>query len=292
MTDKSETNYKLGINLKYKHFDEFLALRPNIDYVEVHSENFFDLKGIDYDKLLKIKEHYPISLHSIGNSLGSSHGIDIEHVKRLKLLGERINAFLISDHLSWNANTQYKLPDLLPAKLNKESFEVFRVNIDKAQQILDQKILIENPSTYLKYKGDEIYEPDFLNDLCLKTGCGILLDVNNIYVSSYNNGFSSQKYLESIDANYVKEIHLAGHSEITLKSGKALKLDTHSAKVIPEVWDLYEMALKNIHTIGLQNNIYTTLEWDSDVPSLDILLLEINKSQEFIPKIIPMQARK
>jgi len=266
----------IGIGLRHPHYQKVLEDRPSIEWFEVHSENFFHNGGPTLNVLFKIREHYPISLHGIGLSLGSASGLDENHLSHLKKLINSVNPFLVSEHLSWNTINQFHLPDLLPIPYNQESFDVFAKNIIKTQDFLNREILIENPSSYLEYHSSDRDEAEFLVKLCQKTGAKILLDINNIFVSCSNHGWDAQKYIDKIPVDLVKEIHLAGHSSQEISPEKTLLIDTHNNSVCTEVWELYGYALQKLGTIP------TLLEWDADIPSLDFLMKEASKALNYV----------
>jgi uncharacterized protein (UPF0276 family) len=264
-----------GIGLRSAHYQQILDEQPTIDWLEAHSENFFMKGGPVLDIIKNLSELYPISLHGIGLSLGSSDGIDISHLTRLQKLIELVNPFLISEHLSWNQNNHIYVPDLLPVPYTRESLDIFSENISKTQDFLKREILIENPSTYLEYSISTINEPEFLTALVEKTGAKILLDVNNIFVSSSNHGWNAKEYIEAIPKNSVREIHLAGHSVKELSNGDTLRIDTHDNFVSQEVWDLFAFAQKRF------GNCPTLIEWDDNLPSLEILVNEAMKINKY-----------
>jgi uncharacterized protein len=266
----------LGVGLRYSHLKQFADESPSIGWVEVHSENFYSLGGPDFDYLIEIKNNYPVSLHGIGMSLGSSDGVDVRHIAMVKNLINAVNPFLVSEHLSWSSTSDKFLPDLLPFPLNKEALEVFTRNVNFVQDVLGREILLENPSTYFEYESSAMPEHEFINLLSQKTNAKVLLDVNNIYVSGKNNGWCPVEYIKNLDSSIVKEIHLAGHSEKDLGDSKMLLIDTHNNYVCDEVWDLYSLAIKRF------GQIPTLLEWDLDIPDLNILLSEVKKAEKYL----------
>ena len=266
---------QIGIGLRRPHYEDFLEKKPDIGWVEVHSENFLFRSGLAYDILLEVRKHYPISLHGIGLSLGSADGVDQDHLNSLKGLIEDVKPFLVSDHLSWSKAKSHYLPDLLPIPYNVESLKIFSDNVDKTQNFLQRIILLENPSSYFEYTNSTFSEVEFLNTLVKKTGCQILLDVNNVYTSCLNNNLDPREYINSISSNSVKEIHLSGHSTKKLDEGEFLYIDSHDSFVAEEVWQLYELAINRF------GNRSTLLEWDENIPSLDILVGEAKKAEKY-----------
>ncbi|PCJ23104.1 MAG: hypothetical protein COA94_08535 [Rickettsiales bacterium] len=269
------SNTELGIGLRAQHLEQFVTERPSIAWVEVHSENYSTLGGLDFDLLIELRKHYPCSLHGIGMSLGSASGINAGHLRQTKELVGAIAPFLISEHLSWNTHDKF-LPDLLPIPFNDEAMEIFSRNISVVQDALKRQILIENPSTYFSFTSSNYSEPEFLNLLAEKTGAGILLDVNNVYISGLNNGWSAEEYINNINPLLVKEMHLSGHSVKNLAGGQALYIDSHNCRISDDVWDLYRKALAKF------GKVPTLIEWDENIPKLEVLLEEASKAQEYV----------
>lgn len=267
-----------GIGARIPHFDEILATRPAVGFLEVHSENFFAAGGPQPAYLEKLRALYPVSLHGVGLSLGSAESLNTEHLQKLKNLVRRIQPALVSEHLSWSGTGGIHLPDLLPLPMTEEALAVIACNIDEAQDALGRPILIENPSAYLAFVEQDMTEPEFLAALVKKTGCGLLLDINNIHVSAHNTGFDADAYLAAIPAYSVMEIHLAGY-QINIVDGHEIFIDAHNNRVYPAVWDLYEKALKRF------GNVATLIEWDTDIPALSVLLDEAAKSDAIRKKL-------
>ena len=271
-------NY-IGVGLRHCHFDDFIDSKPKIGWLEVHSENFFAKGGIAKAKLEKISSSYPLSLHGVGLSLGSSNGVDIKHLKRLREIAEEYSPFLLSEHLSWSRTKDDKgtkfYPDLIPIPYNTEILQIICDNINKTQDYLGREILIENPSSYIVYNISTMEEVEFLNEVVNNTGCGLLLDINNIFVSNFNVGLDSKQYIDNINHDAVKEIHLAGPRE-SIINGKKVLIDTHNSMVRDEVWELYT---KFINKAGKK---HTLLEWDIDIPELSILLKEGYKIHNYL----------
>lgn len=278
---------KVGIGLRAPYIKHIIEnhqkIAKKIGWFEVHSENYYAKGGPAINSLKKIRENFPISLHSVGNSLGSAEGIDLEHLKKLKNLIEIIDPFLISDHISWGYIGKKHLNDLLPLPYNKESLKIICDNISKTQDFLKRQILIENPSSYLAFKNSEMSEVEFINQTAKITGCALLLDVNNIFVSSQNNKqFDAINYLSQIDKKIVKEIHLAGHSMSKIFDGKKYQevlIDTHNELVRKEVWEIYKAAIKNFGAI------HSLIEWDQDFPELEVLLGEAQKAEIILKNV-------
>ncbi len=278
---------KVGIGLRSPYIQHIIEnhqkIAKKIGWFEVHSENYYAEGGPAINSLKKIRENFPISLHSVGNSLGSATGLDLEHLKKLKNLVEIIDPFLISDHISWGYVGKKHLNDLLPLPYNKESLKIICDNISATQDFLKRQILIENPSAYLTFKNSEMDEVEFINQAAKITGCSLLLDVNNIFVSAKNNNqFDPINYLDKIDKKIVKEIHLAGHSMSKIFDGKKYQevlIDTHNDVVRKEVWKIYETAIKNFGAIP------SLIEWDQDFPELEVLLSEAKKAEIILKNV-------
>lgn len=269
----------IGIGLRRPHYKEIIAKKPSIGWVEVHSENFFPQGGNILGIIKSISEIYPISLHGIGLSLGSVSEVCKNHLQSILNLIKLTNPKFVSEHLSWGRINGVYIPDLLPTPYTEEAFEVFKKNILITQDFLNREILIENPSSYFEYKSSNQDEAEFLSELCKATGAKILLDINNIFVSSCNHKWDPKKYIDSIDVNLVKEIHVAGHSIHKLSNEEILRVDTHDNYVCKEVWELYSYAIKRF------GNIPTLLEWDSEIPPLTTLIDEAFKAQDyFLPQ--------
>lgn len=264
-----------GIGLRPQHYRDVLACHPNVGWFEVHSENYFGKGGAPLRYLEKIREDYPISLHGVGMSLGSVDKLDVQHLDKLKSLIARIEPGLVSEHLSWGSFGGDYLNDLAPLPYTGEALLHLEWRISKVQDFLGQRILLENPSSYLEYEYSTFQEKDFLNELSRRTGCGILLDINNVYVSCQNHGWDALGYLQGIAADRVGEFHLAGHTCNRI-SGKDILIDTHNRPVCDDVWMLYRTALK---LIGAKP---TLIEWDMDVPVLSALVDEAKQANSYL----------
>jgi hypothetical protein len=254
---------RAGIGLRAPHYREILAELPDIGWLEVHSENYFGDGGQPLYYLERIRNHYPLSLHGVGLSLGSADSLDREHLRRLKALVRRFEPGLVSEHLSWGAIAGGHLNDLLPLPYTEEALALVCAHVDEVQDYLGRQVLIENISSYLRYSHSTIEEWDFVAAVAAATGCGILFDVNNIYVAGCNHGFDPLCYLRAIPPAAVQEIHLAGFDRM----GELL-IDTHGKPVCDAVWMLYREALLRFGPVP------TLIEWDTDIPALAVLLEE------------------
>ena len=265
---------KAGIGLRLPHHRQFRAERPAVAWLEAHPENYMTPGAAD--ELAAIADRYPVSLHAVGMSLGSARGLDGEHLLRLKALERRIRPGLMSDHLSWSTAAgptgPLGLPDLLPLPYTEEALRVVAANVDHAQGVLGRRLFIENPSTYVQFAAASLGEAEFLGELVRATGCGVLLDVNNIYVSAMNHGADPARvladYLDVIPGEVIGEIHLAGHAVRDLPGGRRVRIDDHGSRVSPPVWALFETV------IGRIGPRPTLIEWDTDIPDLDVLQAE------------------
>jgi len=253
----------VGIGLRGPHVAQLRRERPDVGWLEVHSENYFVDGGAALASLEAIRADYPISLHGVGMSLGSSDGLDRGHLAKLAGLVRRIEPAAVSEHLSWGRVDGRHLNDLLPLPFTDEALQLVCERVDAVQTTLSRTILVENISAYLRFGDEPMTEWEFVTAVAQRTGCKLLLDVNNIYVNAVNHGFDAMAYLAAVPADAVAEIHLAGFDA----SGPCL-IDTHSARVAEPVWALYRAALERLGPKP------TLIEWDTDLPALDVLLDE------------------
>jgi uncharacterized protein (UPF0276 family) len=253
----------VGIGLRASHYREFLDSNPQTGWLEVHSENYFGDGGYDLHVLEHVRSRYPVSLHGVALSLGSADGVRAAHLAKLKRLVERIEPALVSEHLCWAALGPRHFNDLLPLPYTREALERVVSHVSQVQETLHRQILIENVSSYLQFRTSEMSEFAFLAELAKRSGCGILLDVNNVFVNSVNHGFDPEQALREIRKETVGEIHLAGHY-----AAGALLIDDHGSRVAPQVWSLYETACRRFGAVP------TLIEWDTSIPPLDVLLDE------------------
>lgn len=261
-----------GIGLRFQHHQAMLDRRPGVGWLEVHTENYMG-GGRPLEYLTAIRRDYPISLHGVGLSLGSADGVRRAHLEGIRRVMERIEPGFVSEHLSWSVADGVYLADLLPLPMTEEALAVVCRNIHRTQDLLGRRILVENPSSYVRYRHSTIPEWEFLAAVGESTGCGILCDVNNIYVSACNHGFDAVAYLDALPADRIAEIHLAGHAVRTLPGDIALRIDDHGSRVPPAVWSLYDAALARF------GRVPTLVEWDTNVPDLDILVGEATEAQ-------------
>ncbi|MCG9650911.1 DUF692 domain-containing protein [Vibrio brasiliensis] len=266
---------KVGVGLRSPHLDYFSEETPPLSWLEVHSENYFQPYSAARQTLLKLASDYQISCHGIGLSLGSVERVNRQHLQQLKQLINQVNPFLVSDHLSWSENGGHYFNDLLPLPYTEEALTIFCRNVLEVQDALQRPILIENPSSYVKFNHSTISEWEFLSEVQQRTQCRLLLDLNNIHVSAFNHGFDSLHYLQSIPAHAVDEIHLAGFTVKQLDKGE-IWIDTHSRPVSDEVWQLYQFWLEQY------GERHTLIEWDLDIPEPQVLLGEAAKASHYL----------
>jgi uncharacterized protein (UPF0276 family) len=272
--------HSVGIGLRTPHLDRFLDCNapPSATWLEVHAENYFDRGGIRHKMLCMIAERYPISVHGVALSLGSPSGIDSNHLERLASLVDDVDACLVSEHLAWSRAGEVYYNDLLPLPLTEEVLDVVSANVERTQDRLGRAILVENPSGYLEFEQSTMGEAIFLTRLTERTGCGLLLDVNNLFISSANLGTDITDWLATIPVNLVGEIHLAGH-EYGGATDHPLLIDTHGTAVADPVWALFATALKRFGPRP------TMIEWDSDIPALEVLLEEASRAQQIMDRV-------
>lgn len=273
-----------GVGLRPPHMVEFLggfagevADFDCPDFLEIHAENFIDLASPRALALLEIREHYPLSCHSVGLSLGSADGVCAVHLGKIKALVDVIEPILFSEHVAWSCAGGCYLNDLLPLPLTEEALGVMCENIDKVQSALGRRILVENPSSYVAFVADEMSESEFMCSLVERSGCGLLLDLNNLYVASENHGFSVADYLRSLPTDAIGEIHLAGHVVDALGgAGESLRIDTHSRPVADAVWRLYSDFMAGFTS---DKPLPVLIEWDLQLPPLSVLLEQQQKAR-------------
>jgi uncharacterized protein (UPF0276 family) len=258
----------IGIGLRTVHYAHILEHKPQIDWFEVLSENFMDTGGRPLYVLDQVAERYPIALHGVSMSIGSTDPLDLEYLRKLKALAARTRAHWVSDHLCWTGVQGFNTHDLLPMPYTEEALRHTTARIRRVSEILERPLVIENPSSYVEFKASTMTEWEFLSRLAVDSDCGLLLDVNNVYVSSFNHRFDPNTYIDALPANRVVQYHLAGHTN----KGTHI-LDTHSDRVLQEVWDLYARAWQRTGPVA------TLLEWDESIPSFDEVHAEARKAR-------------
>lgn len=270
MTKPMTASCSPGIGLRLPHMAEIAASRPKVGFLEVHTENYMAGTAA-LDRLVELRRDYPVSLHGVALSLGSAEPLDSLHLSRFKALIERLEPMLISEHLAWSALDGAYLNDLLPLPYTEETLDVFCRHVEETQEAFGRRVLIENPSSYLRFCHSAIPEPEFLAAVTRRTGCGILCDVNNIYVTARNFGLDPIAYLDALPAQSIEEIHLAGHH---VAADVDILIDDHGSRVAPPVWDLYAQALQRFGPVP------TLIEWDTNLPALHVLLDEARHARE------------
>lgn len=261
----------LGLGLRNVHFAEILAERPAVDWFEAISENFMDSGGRPRAILRELAGHYPIVLHGVSLSIGSSDPLNLDYLARLKRLADEVKPAWISDHLCWTGVLGVNSHDLLPMPLNEESLAHVVARVRRAQDVLERPLILENPSSYVRFAHSTMEEPEYLRRLAEETGCGLLLDVNNVYVSCFNAGTDPVAYLQDFPCESVVQMHLAGHQHC----GTHI-IDTHDRPVRPEVWDLYRLAWART------GGAATLLEWDGDIPAFATCHAELLKAKRYM----------
>jgi len=266
---------RAGIGLRFQHHQPVLDTRPDVAWMEVHTENYMG-GGTPLKYLDAIRRDTPISLHGVGLSLGSAEGVDPAHLERIRRVAERVEPGLMSEHIAWNLVGGTYLADLLPLPMTEEALDVVCRHVEQTQSYLKRRILVENPSTYVAFGHSIIPEWEFMATVAARTGCGILCDVNNICVSAHNHGWDASGYLAALPPEAVGEIHLAGHSIRTFADGSSLRIDDHGSEVSEEVWTLYRQAVARFGAVP------TLIEWDNEIPLLDVLLDEARHAEQVI----------
>lgn len=276
---------RAGIGLKAEHYSDILETKPDLGWFEVHPENYMGAGGPPHHYLEKIREHYPLSLHGVGLSIGGEGSLNKEHLARLKDLNERYQPGLFSEHLAWSSHETHFLNDLLPVPYTEQTLARVVDHINEVQQVIGRKILLENPSLYVAFDQSSMSEIEFLTRITDETNCGLLLDVNNVYVSATNQKYDPQKYIAQFPLHIVGEIHLGGHAPDKDETGAPLLIDAHDRAVDDAVWALYE------RTIVLGGPRPTLIEWDNDVPDFSTLLDQA-KQAELIMERNPLLGKR
>ena len=264
-----------GLGLRTQHYNDFLNARQPVDWLEIISDNFMVNGGKPLAILDRIRADYPMTMHGVSMSIGSVNGLDENYLKRLKALELRIEPMWVSDHLCWSGVHGRKLHDLMPLPFTQEALDVVARNIHHAQDVLKRPLVVENVSSYVEFKDSEMTEWEFLTEICNATGCYLLLDINNIYVSAFNHGFSAFEFIDGVAKNHVCQFHLAGHQN----NGDHL-IDTHDHPVCADVWDLYKYALTR------HGNVPTMIERDDNVPPLAELLDELDIARKIAGDVL------
>lgn len=265
-----------GLCLKPQHYHDILSGQPNVGWFEVHAENYLGDGGAPLHYLEKIRQHYPLSIHGVGMSIGSADGLDQGHLQRVANLVQRFEPESFSEHLAWSTHDSQFFSDLLPLPYNRDTEELVCNHIDEVQTRLQRPMLLENPSNYLALEESVQAEAEFINNVSRRTGCGLLLDVNNVYISAQNCGYSAQQYIEQLPLSAVGEVHLAGHSVDHSIESEPLLIDAHDREVCDEVWALFA------HTVSLTGAVPALIEWDTAVPSWSVFIDEMDRANSVL----------
>ncbi|HAA92247.1 MAG TPA: hypothetical protein DCS82_02275 [Rhodospirillaceae bacterium] len=271
---------RAGVGLKPEHYGDILETQPDIGWFEIHAENYMGDGGPPHHFLSRIREQYPLSLHGVGLSIGAARPLDKEHLKRLKTVNDRYEPGIFSEHLAWSTHDDTYFPDLLPVPYTNETLQVVVDHIDEVQEAMGRQMLLENPSTYVTFETSTMTELEFLTQVTDRTGCGLLLDVNNVFVSATNQDYSAEAYIDAFPLNAVGEIHLAGHAQDSDETGATLLIDAHDRPVADPVWQLYRRVVTRTGPLP------TLIEWDADVPDWATLFAEAQSADALMADIM------
>lgn len=270
---------RAGAGLKPEHIAEILAERADVGFFEVHAENYMGAGGPPHRQLEAIRHDYPLSLHGVGLSIGGEQPLDKAHLQRLAELNRRYEPGLFSEHLAWSTHDTAYFNDLLPVPYDDAALERVCDHIDAVQEVVGRQMLLENPSTYIAFEQSTMSELDFLKQITRRTGCGLLLDVNNVHVSCTNHQQSAEDYLADFPLQAVGEIHLGGHAPDTDDAGRPLLIDAHDREVDAAVWSLYERVVEN------NGPLPTLIEWDNEVPAWPVLFAQVKAAEQILARV-------
>lgn len=277
---------RAGAGLKAEHVAEILDTRPAIGFFEVHAENYMGGGGAPHRQLQAIRRDYPLSLHGVGLSIGGEGPLDRDHLQRLQALNTRYEPGLFSEHLAWSTHDTTYYNDLLPVPYTQETLQRVCDHIDEVQEVMGRRMLLENPSTYVAFDRSTMGELDFLREITRRTGCGLLLDVNNVHVSCVNHQSSAEAYIEAFPMEAVGELHLGGHAPDTDDDGRPLLIDAHDRAVDAAVWKLYERVLKRTGPLP------TLIEWDNDVPAWPVLQSQAQAADRILERVTGVELKR
>ena len=280
----SQLPRRAGAGFKPEHFREINTARQPLGFFEVHAENYMGAGGPPHAQLGRLREDYALSIHGVGLSIGSMQPLDHDHLARLKTVCDRYEPESFSEHLAWSTHDTVFLNDLLPLPYTEETLARIADHIDQVQETLKRQMLLENPATYLLFEESTIEETDFLAEIVRRTGCGLLLDVNNVFVASTNHNIDPHDYLARFPVTHVREIHLSGHSETTDDQGATLLIDSHDTPVKDPVWTLYQ------ELIARTGPIASLVEWDNDVPDWPVLRAEAEAADAILSRAAKRRA--
>lgn len=279
---------RAGVGLKPRHYDAILSTEPDIGWFEIHAENYMGAGGPPHTYLQRIRQDYPLSVHGVGLSIGGAERLDRAHLARLKTVIDRYQPALVSEHLAWSTHQGCYFNDLLALPYTTETLALVCDHIDEAQTYLGRQILLENPSSYLCFHDSTLDEVDFIAELAQRTGCGLLLDINNVYVSSANHSLDPTDYIDRFPTSNVAEIHLAGHATdaVANDDGRPLLIDAHDRPVADPVWTLYAHALTQCGPVA------SLIEWDNDIPDWPDLLAEAQRAEGYLTAATDRKAER
>jgi uncharacterized protein (UPF0276 family) len=275
-----------GVGYKPQHFQDLLNAPGAVTWLEIHAENYMGDGGRQIAQLRHLADNFPISVHGVGASIGGEGRLDPEHLARLKNLVDWLNPASFSEHLAWSTHDSAFLNDLLPLPYTKDTLTRVTAHINEVQDLLGRKMLLENPSSYLAFAESTWSEPDFIREVARRTGCGLLLDVNNVFISATNLEFEALDYLDAYPLELVEEIHLAGHDEDADELGRKLLIDSHGKPVDEPVWALFD------HVIARTGVRPALIEWDNDVPDWDVLESEAARATAQMDVVVAGQIQK
>lgn len=264
---------RVGVGLKPEFCDVILKTLPEIGFLEIHAENYMGAGGPPHRYLGEIRRHYPLSLHGVGLSVGGPGPLNREHLSRLARLARRYTPGLFSEHLAWSTHESSFFNDLLPVPYTAETLDRVCEHIEQVQDVLARQMLLENPSTYLSFAESTYSELDFIAEVVRRTGCGLLLDINNVYVTSINHDLDPKSYIENFPLTHVREVHLAGHASEVDEEGRPVLIDTHDRPVDELVWALFAYAIERLGPTP------TLIEWDANVPEWQHLEAEVKRAE-------------
>jgi uncharacterized protein len=274
-----------GVGLRAQHYRAILECMPDIGFFEVHAENYMGAGGPPHRYLTTIRERYPLSLHGVGLSIGADRPLDGTHLERLRTLIRRYEPVLFSEHLAWSTHGATFLNDLLPLPYCEESLARVTEHIDCVQETLGRRLLLENPSTYVAFEESTYSEVDFIGEVVRRTGCALLLDVNNVYVACTNQDWDPMRYIDEFPLAHVREIHLAGYAPDADEAGRRLLIDSHDRLVAEQVWTLYAHALQKLGPMP------TLIEWDAQLPAWSELYAQAHRANEIALAVLHMNTR-
>jgi uncharacterized protein len=270
------TPRKAGAGFKLEHLPDILRDEQQVGFFEVHAENYMCKGGAPHVALTRIRQDYPVFVHGVGLSIGGLGHLDQDHLHRLRDVVARYEPQIVSEHLAWSTHDNTYYNDLLPVSYDRATLDRVVDHVGQVQDTLGRRILLENPSTYVKFDSSTMSETDFIREIATRSGCGLLLDVNNVYISARNHNYSPERYLADFPLEKVSEIHLAGHATEADETGAPLLIDTHDRHVATDVWQLFE------NVIARRGLVPTLVEWDNDVPAWEILKREAQLADEIL----------